>query len=100
MGFRDAVLASWLQDARLAPLLIRDATIASLIIASGQRRLRDTGLLGPTPRGACLLHLTRCASFALAYWEWGFRGANWVSLTFGLPNADFAGRMWCGETWV
>ena len=49
------------------------------------------------PRGACFLHLARCASFALAYREWGFRGANWVSLTFGLPNANFACRMWCSR---
>ena len=42
-GFRDAVLASWLQDARLTSLLRRDATLALLVVASGQRRLRDTG---------------------------------------------------------
>ena len=64
-GFRDAVLASWLQDTRLASLLIRDATIALLIIASGQRRLRDAGLLGPTPSGVCHLYSTRRARFAL-----------------------------------
>ena len=59
--------------------------------------MRDIGLSGPMPRGSCFLHLARCASFALAYGEWGFRGANWVSLTFGLPNANFACRIWCSR---
>ena len=96
-GRMNAAFASRVQDARLASLLRRDATIALLIIASGQRRLRDAGLLGPSPKGACLLHLTRCASFALAYGEWGFRGADLVSLTFGLPNADFTCQMLCSR---
>ena len=58
-GRMNAALVSRLQDARLASLLRRDAAIAFLIIASGQRRLRDAGLLGPTPRGARFLYLMR-----------------------------------------
>ena len=68
-GFRDAALASWLQDARLASLLRRDATVALLLGASGQGRLKESGLLGPTPKGAYLLYLTRRASFALTSGE-------------------------------
>ena len=63
---RDAVLASRFQDARLASLLRRDATVALLLDASGQRRLRESGLLGPAPKGACLLYSPRRAGFALA----------------------------------
>ena len=101
-GFRDAgrlnvTLASRLLSVRLASLLTRDAALSLLIIASGQRRLKIAGLLGPMPRSACLLYLTRYASFALASGEWGFRGANLVNLTFGLPNADFACRVWCSR---
>ena len=49
-GFRDAgrmnaALASRLQNASLASLLRRDAVLVLLIIASGQRRLRNAGLL-------------------------------------------------------
>ena len=58
--------------------------------------MRESGLLGPTPKGACPLYLTRHASFALASGEWGFRGANLGSLAFGPPNADFA--CWIGAT--
>ena len=93
-GFRDAVLAPQLFSARLASLLRQDAPVALLIGASEQRRLRESGLLGPTPRGARFLCLMRRVSFALASGEWSFRGANLGSLAFGPPNADFACWIW------
>ena len=76
-GRMNAVLASRLQDARLASLLRRGATVALLIGASEQGRLRESGLLGPTPRGARFLYLMRRASFVLASGEWSFRELTW-----------------------
>ena len=77
-GFRDAVLASWFQDSYLASLLRRDVIVVLLIGASGQGRLRESGLLGPTLKGACLLYSTRAqaspwrlVSGALEELTWG-----------------------------
>ena len=93
-GRMNAALASRLLSASLASMLMRDAALTLLIIASGQRRLKITGLPGPVPRGARLLYLTRCASFALTFGEWGFRRASLVNLAFGLPNANFTCQVW------
>ena len=87
-GFRDAVLAPQMCNARLAFLLRRDAIVALLPGASGQRHLRESGLQGPTLMGACILRLTRRGGFALAFDELVLRGLNLRSLAFGSPNAD------------
>ena len=75
-GFRDAVLAPQLFSARLASLLRQDAPVALLLGVSGQRHLRESGLLGPTSIGACLLCLTRHRGFTLAFGELVLRGPN------------------------
>ena len=78
----------------MASLLRGDTAVALLIGASGQGCLRESGPLGPTPKGASLSHLTRRAGFVLAFGELDFRGSNLGSLALGPPNADFACWTW------
>jgi len=96
-GFRNAAVALQLRYARLASLLIRDATFALLSAALGQRDLGERGLLGPSPRGASFLRLMRRTSFALAFGKLFFRGLNLGSLAFGSPNADLLHWTGCGQ---
>jgi len=82
--FRDAALATRLYDAR-----------ASLALLPGA--LRDSGLPGPTPRGAYFLRLTRRRSFALAFGKLVPRGLNLRSRALGSPNADLTHWTRCGQ---
>ena len=103
---RDAVLAllsaaleqrDLRRYARLASLLRRDAVLALLSAALEQRNLGDSGLLGPTPGGACVLRLMRRRSFALAFGKLVFGRHNLRSLAFGSPNADLSHWSGCGQ---